>query len=182
MRAVFGLVSLLVVIAIIVIVFKTVSVPTIKTGEQAHSQAEQQSGRGQNGIPAMETFKTEGKFRGRTLEGLVVTDVTPNEAMANYGLQKGDEIISVNGDKLTAISNDDPELAKAWVVQHGFEGNNSIVVLRNGQEISLPNRGNPSNGIPANSAASQPNAPKPQDNSLQGQLNNINQQIKIPSH
>lgn len=181
MRAMFGLVSLLVVVAIIVMVFRYTQVPVIQTGEKAKDQARQIAGRSQDGTPAMNTFKTEGKFRGGTLEALTVTDVSPGGAMAEYGLQKGDQIISVDGQKIGEISVDDPETAKAMVVQHGFQANLPIVVRRGAQEITLPDR-NPSNGTAGAASAPSRTPQQPQDNSLQGQMKNINQSIRIPSH
>lgn len=188
MRAVFGLVSLLVVITVMVVLFRYLEVPVVETGVKAQDQTRQMSGRGQDGVPAMETFKTEPKMRGSNLEALTVTSVTPGGAMADYGLQKGDEILAVDGTKIGDISVNDPETAKAMVVQRGFEANLPITVRRGNQEINLPDRGNPSNGIPprrASSPAPAPapsNTPAPQNNSLQGQLNNINDQMKIPTH
>lgn len=113
MRAIFGLVSLLVVIAIIINLFHATHAPVMQTGAKAQNQARQISGRGQNGVPTMQTFKTEPKFHGRTLEGLMVTDVTPGGAMADYGLRNGDEIVSVNGITITAFGNDNPGLAES---------------------------------------------------------------------
>src|SRR5665213_442419 len=138
MRMMLGLVSLLVMIAMIYFIFFKVEAPILKQGEKTQDQARQISGHGENGIPAIDSFKTQGKMRGSNLEGLTVTAVTPGGAMAAYGLQVGDLIISVNGSKVGDISVDDAETAKAMVVQTGFQGNNPIVVLRNGKEVTLP--------------------------------------------
>ena len=136
----FGLVSLLVVIGIMCLIFAKIEAPVIKQGEKAQDQARQISGHGENGAPAIDSFKTQAKMRGSNLEGLTVTAVTPGGALAAYGLQVGDEIVSVNGAKVGDISVDDAETAKAMVVQTGFQGNNPIVVLRNGQPVTLPHR------------------------------------------
>src|SRR5579871_3513086 len=131
MRALFGLVSLLVVIAIIYFVFLKVEAPTIKEGEKAQDTARQISGRGNDGVAAIDSFKTEAKMRGSSLEGLTVTSVTPGGAMDKYGLKVGDEIVSVNGTDLAAIAND-ADTAKAMAVQNGFQGGNPVVVMRGG--------------------------------------------------
>jgi S1-C subfamily serine protease len=167
MRMGFGLVSLLVVIAIIYFVFFKVEAPTIKEGEKAQDQARQISGRGENGIPAMDSFKTQAKMRGSNLDGLTVTDVTPGGALANYGLQKGDVILSVNGSKVGDISVNDAETAKAMVVQQGFQGNLPIVVLRDGNEVTLPTK-------PGATAAPAPAAkPASPTDAVKNQLNNL---------
>jgi len=142
MRAMFGLVSLLVVLFIILMVFKYFEAPTIEKGEKAKDEARQISGRGDDGKAAIDSFKTEGKMKGGTLEGLMVTEVTPGGALEAYGLRKGDEIVSVNGTDLAAISSD-PDTAKAMAIQNGFQGGNPIIVVRDGKRITLPDKGTP---------------------------------------
>jgi len=162
MRAMFGLVSLLVMIAIIMLIFRQIEYPTIKQGENAQDQARQLSGRGQDGQAAITSFKTEGKFRGSNLEALVVTSVTPGGAMDDYGLKKGDQIIEVNGSKVGDIAVNDPETAKAMVVQNGFQAMAPIVVLRNGQQVTLQQNAGAPHG-----------AAQPQENPIQRQLDAI---------
>jgi len=72
--------------------------------------------------------------------GFTVTDVTPGGALANYGLQKGDLILSVNGSKVGDISVNDAETAKAMVVQQGFQGNLPIVVPSRRQRSHIANK------------------------------------------
>jgi hypothetical protein len=141
MRAMFGLVSLLVVLALAMMIFKYFEAPTIETGLRAQDQTRQISGRGDDGRPAMESFQTTGKMRAGNLESLTVTSVVPTGALAMvYGLQPGDEILQVDGMKVGDISVNDPETAKAMVVQKGFSANLPILVLRNGKQITLPDK------------------------------------------
>jgi len=162
MRAVFGLVSLLVVVAIMVWLFSMYSIPTAREGKKAQDQARQISGRGDDGVAAIHSFQVEPNLRGNKLESLDVTNVTPGGALASYGLQKGDKIIEINGTKVGDLSNNDAELAKAQV-HDAFQRSQSLVVLRNGQPVTLPQ------GASDNTGAN-------------GPLNSINNSIKIPTH
>lgn len=175
MRAMFGLVSLLVVIAIMMVIFKNIEAPTLQTGKKAQDQTRQISGRGQDGRAAIDSFKTEAKFRGgNRLEGLIVTSVTPGGALADYGLHKGDQIIEINGSKVGDISNDDPETAKALVHQ-AYQGSQPIVVLRDGQQVTLP-------AAPGTAGAVQQNGQPPQNTAVQNQLNNLTNSLKTNAH
>lgn len=164
MRALFGLVSLLVVIGIIYLIFIKVEAPTIDAGQKAKDEARQISGRGDDGKAAIDSFKTDGKMRGSTLDSLTVTDVTPGGALAQYGLQKGDEITQVNGMKVGDLSVNDPETAKAMVVQNGFQAMAPIVVMRDGKQITLPEK---AGAAPAGNPAPAP------PNTVQNQLKNL---------
>lgn len=158
MRAMFGLVSLLVTVGVIIWLFSMFSIPTAREGRKAQDQARQISGRGEDGQSAIDSFKVEPELRGNRLQALNVTDVTPGGALAGYGLQRGDQIVQINGTKVGDLSNNDAELAKAQV-HDAFRGAQPIVVLRNGQQITLPQGQNP-----------------------QGGLDSINNAIKIPTH
>lgn len=186
MRMAFGLVSLLVVIAIMMVLFKTFEAPTIETGQKAKEQAVQISGRGQDGGDAMSSFAVQPKLRGQSLDGLTVVKVAPSGAMADfYGIQVGDEIVQVDGMRLGDISNDDPETAKAILVQRGFQASAPILIIRNGQKLNLPAERNvATTATPAPGAGAAPptNAPgtntppannPPAANSVQDQLKNL---------
>jgi hypothetical protein len=183
MRMMFGLVSLLVVIAIMLVLFRTFEVPTLQVGQQAKVQAIQISGRGQDGGDALSSFTVHPKMRGSTLDALTVTKLAPSGAMADfYGLKAGDEIVQVDGMKIGDISNDDPETAKAMVVQKGFQASLPITILRNGQRLTLPNDRNVIvTGAPTTSAsplstppsAAPPAANQPTPSSVQDQLKGL---------
>jgi len=168
MRAIFGLVSLLVVIGIIYLIFIKVEAPTIDAGQKAKDEARQISGRGDDGKAAIDSFQTQPKMRGSTLDALTVTAVTPGGALAQYGLQKGDEITQVNGMKVGDLSVNDPETAKAMVVQNGFQAMAPVVVMRDGKQITLPDKAGAASGTPA------PASP----NTVQNQLKNLGIQTK----
>lgn len=170
MRAMFGLVSLLVTMGIILWLFSMYSIPTAREGKKAQDEARQISGRGEDGRAAISSFKVEPQLRGNRLQALDVTDVTPGGALAGYGLQKGDQIIQINGTKVGDLSNNDAELAKAQV-HDAFRASQPIVVMRGGREITLPQ-----------GDGSSPPAPGAPHAGAQGALDSINNSVKIPTH
>ena len=142
MRAMFGLVGLLVTLGVVMYFFMRVEAPTLEQGKKAQDQVQQMSGRGQDGRSAMDSFKTEPQNQGSRLAGLKVTDVTPGGAVEDYyGLKKGDLIVSITTQaglqKVGDSSNNDPGMAKIQV-QEAFQGSQPIVVQRNGRQLTLP--------------------------------------------
>src|SRR5688572_14473969 len=96
MRMGFGLVGLLVVVAIILILFVKKEEPTLRAGQKAKQEAQQLSGRGPDQLPASQSVKLEPQMRNNQIESLLVTDVTPGGALDQYfGLKKGDAIVKV---------------------------------------------------------------------------------------
>jgi S1-C subfamily serine protease len=169
MRAMLGLVSLLVTMGIILWLFSMYSIPAAREGKKAQEQSRQISGRGEDGRAAIDSFKVEPQLRGNQLQSLEVTDVTPGGALASYGLQKGDQIVQVNGTKVGDLSNNDAELAKAQI-HDAFRASQPIVVLRNGRQLTLPQ----GDGV-------SPPAPGAQ-NTGANPLDSINNSVKIPTH
>lgn len=140
MRAIFGLVSLLVVVAIIAYLFSIYDIPVAKHGQQAQQQARQLSGHDQDGTPAGQTIKLDADYRNNKLDDLVVKSVVPGGAMDRfYGFQAGDKILLI-GD-YDIHTNDDFETAEAMLVQEGFEKGKPVTIIRNGQKIQLPQPG-----------------------------------------
>lgn len=177
MRAMFGLVSLLVVVAIMVVLFRMFEIPTIEKGQEAHNEAQQISGRGQDGQSAMGSFQVEPEQQGSRLSALLVTNVTPGGAADTfYGLKKGDRIIEISAggglQKVNDASNGDAETAKAMLAQYSFAASQPIVVMRGGQELALPasaarplsapqaSQAPSTNAAPAPAAAPQPQQPR----------------------
>lgn len=140
MRAMFGLVSLLVCAFIVVYLWSQHTAVVAHEGVKARDQARQISGRGQDGQAAVNSFQVEPKMRGNKLEALTVTGVTPGGALDDYGLKKGDQIIKIGDQKVGDISNEDPGLAKD-MVHDAYQKSQSITVLRNGNEVMLPTTG-----------------------------------------
>lgn len=139
MRAIFGLVSLLVVVAIIAYLFSIYDIPVAKQGKVVQQQARQLSGHDQDGTPADQTIKLDADLRNNKLADLIVTSVTPGGAMDRvYGFQAGDKIIAIGDMDISTLSNDDFEMAKAQLLQEGFEKGKPVTVIRNEQKIQLP--------------------------------------------
>ena len=135
MRIGIGLVSLLVVVAIVLIWFKNTQIPVIEKGQETKKEAQQISGRGPDGLPASQSVKLDAKMKNNQIESLVVTDVTPGGAMDQYfGLQKGDEIVKV-GD-LDVKGHPLGEGVDAAVFE-AAQRQQALVVVRNGQRVEL---------------------------------------------
>ena len=166
MRAIFGLVGLLVTVAVVLWLFSLTSIPTAKEGQKAQEQTRQLSGRGEDGGAAISSFKVQPETKGNRLEDLLVTEVTPGGAVDQfYGLKKGDRIVEIETQAgMEKLRNDplaDSEMAKAKV-HDAFSASRSIIVVRSGREMTLP--------APA---ASTPQSLPPPRSSPQDPLNNI---------
>jgi hypothetical protein len=143
MRAMFGLAALLVGVGVMFYVFTKNTADTLRVAKPMQDQAQQMSGRGQDGRSAMNSFKADPQMQGNKLHALLVTEVAPGGAADTfYGLKKGDQIIeiSTNGgmQRVSDASNNDPEMAKAMLVQGSFEASLPIIVQRDGQQLTLP--------------------------------------------
>jgi hypothetical protein len=187
MRAGIGLVSILVVTAIILMVAFSGPhggyVPTvINAGSAGQQQAAQISGHDENGTPVGDTIALEEHDSSDGhLRGLVVKTVLPTSPMVtSYGLQQGDEITEIGG---MSIRDEDPELAKDQVYE-SYMRNQPLVVLRQGQQLTItPDSalttahpelfGKPGTTVTGNAPATPP-APT--------QQNPLNQIQNIPTH
>ena len=135
MRMGFGLVSILVVLAIVLIWFKNTQVPVIERGQEAKKEATQLSGRGPDQLPASQSVKLEPQMKGGQVDSLLVTDVTPGGALDQYfGLQKGDVVVKVG--EFDIRGNPYGEGADVMVFE-AAQKNQQIVVLRGGQRVTL---------------------------------------------
>jgi hypothetical protein len=160
MRGAFGLVSLLVAVAIGFWLFTKNADNTLKSSKGARDEAQQISGRGADGTPAGETITTEPEDKGGNLNDLLVKSLVPGGAMESYyGLKVGDQITQIGNYDVRA--NNDVEMARGMLVQEGYEKHQPLTVLRNSQAITLPAQaGAPP--LPAPSASTQaPVSPAP---------------------
>jgi len=141
MRAGIGLLSILIVAAIIFYVaFGSVNgkpgyVPTVlNAGKQGRDQANQLGGKDENGMKAEDSIVMEEIMSGSELRRLKVVSVVAGGPMqAAYGLQPNDEIIQANQLELRGM---DPALAKSWVIT-GYAQNQPLIIERNGQSMTL---------------------------------------------
>src|SRR3954447_22221854 len=96
MRMAFGLVSLLVVLAIILLLFSVYEAPMLKQTKSTRQQAQQIAGRDEDNAPVTDAITLDAKDRNGRMEGAVVTDVVAGSAIqVKYGLQKGDVILEL---------------------------------------------------------------------------------------
>src|SRR5437588_12210220 len=95
MRYMFGLVGILFCTFIVVSMWAQHTATVSKVNKQVRPQAEQISGRGQDGQSVLDTFQVDPQPKTGEVRSLLVTSVTPGGAMAQYGLQKGDSIVSI---------------------------------------------------------------------------------------
>ncbi|HEX4796759.1 MAG TPA: hypothetical protein VH370_23405 [Humisphaera sp.] len=179
MRGAFGLVSLLVVGAIIALLFAKYSIPAAQEGKKAQDQVRQYSGRDDDGTPAERTIKLDAEPGSGPLKDLVVLSVTPGGGMEKfYGLRAGDKITAIGDvDVATLLAGgNDPDFGREMLAQEGFSKKKPITVIRDGQTMQLPSASgaplstgnpNPQNQQPDSSGGAKPSSP------LQDQLNLI---------
>ena len=136
MRWMFGIGSLLVVVAIMMYSFTKTELPVVHEGQKAQQEAQTIAGRGADGQSALQSASFEAQMQGSQLKALRVTKVTPGGAMEqHFGLRTGDSIVQI-GDLGTDTYNDE-QLAEAQVLD-AFQGSKPLVVLRDGQRVTLP--------------------------------------------
>jgi C-terminal processing protease CtpA/Prc len=135
MRMVFGLVSLLVVLGIMMLVFKMFEAPDIEQGHQAQQQAEQISGRDANGVPAYKSYQGQEYDLGTTFKGIKITDLTAGGPMDTaYGLKVGDIVTQIGG--LDAVTLGGYDSAKGQL-DEAYQHAASLTVIRDGQQVTL---------------------------------------------
>lgn len=176
MRMAFGLVSLLIVLAICLLIFRTFEAPMLESGNAAQKQAQQLSGRDENGVPVMDSYKAQQHSTGSKIDGITITDLVPGGPMQTYyGLQKGDIVTDIGELSVTTLA--DPggySMAKS-MLDEAYQKQQSLVVNRNGTKLTLPQQRGA--GTAANGAAAP--APAGNNNALNNQLNQIR---NIPTH
>lgn len=140
MRAGIGILSILIVIAIILYV--SFSGPhggyvpaVINAGNSANQQAAQLAGKDQSDVRAQDSIALEPDMPASKLHGLIVKNILPNGPMETvYGLKIGDEITGTA--QLSFKGDSDPELDKDLVYE-AYGRNQALIITRNGQELTL---------------------------------------------
>ena len=137
MRVAFGLVSLLVVLAIILLVFSMYEAPVLKRGKTAMDDARQLAGRDEDNLPVTHAITLDGKSRNGQMTAAVVTSITPGSTLEKvYGLQVGDEIVQL-GQLTVKDYMSSPDEAKDFLLT-SFQKNEPVIVVRGGERLSLP--------------------------------------------
>ena len=140
MRAGIGLLSILIVAAIIFYVSfggdkGGMTGTTLREGRKAQEQANQLSGRDANGVPASESIKMDAVNVDGHLKRIKVLSVVAGGPFDTaYGLKAGDEITEIAG--LDVGMNDDAGLAEAQVVE-AYGRNQPLTIRRAEQKITI---------------------------------------------
>jgi S1-C subfamily serine protease len=154
MRYAFGLVSLLVTLLIVMFLFKNIEYPELKAGQTATDQAQQISGRDENGVPAMYSFKSEEFDRGTHFAGITIDSVVAGGPMDTYyGLKAGDIVLKVGDMDVTTYG--DYGTANAFL-QEAFQNTQSLLVDRGGVQLTLPQANTKAAPLPINTAQNAP--------------------------
>lgn len=137
MRMALGLVSLLVVIAIMLFVFKFYSAPVLKEGKKTQDKARQIAGRDEDGNNATDSMTLEEQNAGGKMTGVLVTKVAPGGAMEkHFGFLEGDVIVQVGPltvkDNFTSAGE-----AKDYLLD-AFQRNSNVIVMRGWDRVTLP--------------------------------------------
>jgi hypothetical protein len=190
MRGMFGLVALLVGVAILVYVWSSYNIPVAHEGQKAKAEAEQISGYDPAGDAVKDTIRLEPVANNGKPSGAVITFIKPGSVMEqHYGLKVNDVIVAVGA--LTAA--EDPEMVRAL---EAYQRQEPITILRGGVKYEMPKDARAaaiaaaggSTGATPSATGGVTNAPQtpepsspspaPAGSSLQRQLDSI----KVPTH
>ena len=135
----FGIVAFLIAIAISLWMWATYTKEVAHYGQQATAQAQQYSGRGEDGRSALESFELVANEHQGKLEYLLVDKITPQGAMAKtFGLLPKDAIVAAGPLNFKEYGYDE-DMAKALILDEFKKGENGrLTILRKGQMITLP--------------------------------------------
>ena len=137
MRAAFGLVSLLVVVAIILVLFSMYSIPAAKQGKVAQNQARQIAGLDEDNAPVTDAVTLDARDRNGRMEGAVVKSITPGSALQKrFGLQPGDVIVEMGPLSVKENMSSAGE-AKDFLLD-AYQKDQQLVVLRGSERFVLP--------------------------------------------
>jgi hypothetical protein len=147
MRAGIGLLGLLICAAIIFYLsIGTKSHPGIDStaleqGKKAREEVSQIGGRTEDGTPITDTITMDEVDLSGQFRRLKVTSIMPGTPMETvYGLKVGDEI--TRADDMGVADNNDAGLGKTLVVS-SYQHNKPLVVIRDGQEMTLTPKDSP---------------------------------------
>ena len=144
MRYAFGLVGVLVAIGALVLLMSselTYTHHVVKEGNKAREQAEQIAG-----VGAADSVELGTVNKGGRLEALQIKALgTGGPIEKYYGVQVGDQVVSIG--PMSVRDWGDPEMAKAQFLET-YQRSGQIIVVRNGQRLTLPQAGVSAAAIP----------------------------------
>jgi hypothetical protein len=179
MRVAIGLAAILVTIGVVVWIMSAITLPAaqqaIDVKKKVEPQVQQIAGQDSTGRPATDSVKVDAETRGGKMTSILVTAIDEGGAMAKYfGLKRGDSIVEIapQGEAMQPVKEmDSPQAAKDMLLS-AFQNMQHIVVVRDGQKITLPP---PGGNTPAAAAGAKAGSGNP----LQDQLDAVQ---KIPTH
>jgi hypothetical protein len=133
MRYAFGLVSLLVVTAIILVFFAKYEIPVAQKGKETQDEVQPITGKTADGIQAKDSVQVDGQMVNGQLRSLLVTNVTPSGYFDQYyGLKVGDKVLQINGVDIGTFNDAPTAEAELWSVQ-----TRPITISRGGKTMTL---------------------------------------------
>jgi hypothetical protein len=187
MRMAFGLVSVLVTLGIVMLLIKDFELPAVEEGHIVQQQMQLVSGRDQNGTPIEKTYTlyTETRQDGRVQDFQVSAINADSPLLTVFGVKLNDVIIgAIDAHGLShdfAKDNDDEETCKL-AVRDVVAFGGKIIVVRDGQQLVLPNGAAQRAPVsPANPTAAG-NQPKSQPQQNGNSQDDAMQQIKQRLH
>ena len=169
----FGLIGLLIAVAIMLKMEADTAPATIQAGDQARREVEQIAGVTDDGTHIEDTYQlTPHKRADGKLEYLEVTRLQPNSPMATYfGLKLHDRIVMAEYESVEwAMPDAQDEESAELSVRESYTHSGHLTVLRDGQQLVLPYHGQPVAAAPAQGQTGaqpqQQSAQSDQDNPL----------------
>jgi hypothetical protein len=134
MRYAFGLVSLLVVTAIILLLFAKYEIPVAQKGKETQDEVQPLVGKTADGVQAKDSVKVDGQVANGELRSLLVTNVTPDGFFDQYyGLKVGDKVLQINEVDVGSLGDSGMAESMLWSVKPP----QTITISRNGQKRTL---------------------------------------------
>ncbi|HEV8607011.1 MAG TPA: hypothetical protein VGQ99_16845 [Tepidisphaeraceae bacterium] len=137
MRAGFGLVAVMVTIAIMIWLWASMVSETAKYGVPAQREAQQLAGQDEHGRRAMSSIELAPEEQHGKLQYMLVDSINPQGAMAKwFHLQTNDQIIAA-GPLNFRDMNYDAGMAEA-LIQQAYQFKQELTIMRGGKKIVLP--------------------------------------------
>jgi hypothetical protein len=145
MRMAIGLAALLITIGVIVMIMSMITLPAAKQAidvkKRVEPQVQQIAGQDTSGRDARQSISLDAETSGGKMTSVLVTAIDGGGAMAKYfGLKRGDSIIEIapQGEAMTPVKElDSPATAKDTLLS-AYQNSQHIVVIRDGQKLTLP--------------------------------------------
>ncbi len=178
MRVAFGLVGLLVTIAVIVWIMHEIYLPDIQASQAVQQKAQTfvdtLNAQDENGVPITEMYSVYADMRDDgKLQDLQITKVVPGSVFqTRFGVMPNDVVVAAIDSHLvrTDLNGLDDEQAGKDAIRDAYTGDGGqLVVIRNSQTITLPLAKTAPPAAPANVTAQNqpPNQPTPSPQSQQ---------------